>query len=130
MWTLSGDAGLRALMAWHLGWAPAQQASGTAWMAPYLAQLLVDRYDAVRSIAHRSLRSLPGFESFAFDSTAALPAQHDGSRRVFRQWNQVREGAPPADRRAVLINKRGGLRLAIFNELLKQRDERLVYLVE
>jgi hypothetical protein len=130
VWTLSGDAGVRALMAWHLGWAPAQQASGTAWMAPYLAQLLIDPYDAVRSMAHRSLRSLPDFESFAYDSTAALPAQHEGSRRAFRQWNQRRTGAPPADPQAVLMNKRGGLRLALFNELLKQRDDRNVYLAE
>ena len=32
LWTLKGDAGLRALTAWNLGWEPAQEASGTSWI--------------------------------------------------------------------------------------------------
>ena len=34
---LKGDAGQRAIVAQSMGWAPAQQASGTGWLAPYLA---------------------------------------------------------------------------------------------
>ena len=49
LWLLRGDAGQRAIVAQAMGWAPAQQASGTDWMAPHLAQLLDDPYDAVRS---------------------------------------------------------------------------------
>ena len=33
VWLLSGDAGQRALMAWSMGWEPAQQASDPGWMA-------------------------------------------------------------------------------------------------
>src|SRR4029077_18990255 len=48
LWLLKGDAGQRAIVAQSLGWAPAQQASGTGWIAPYLALFLDDPYDAVR----------------------------------------------------------------------------------
>ena len=41
-------------MAWHLGWPEAQAISGKEWMAPQLAVLLEDPYDAVRYIANRS----------------------------------------------------------------------------
>ena len=70
LWLLRGDAGQRAIAAQAMGWAPAQEASGTDWMAPYLAQLLDDPYDAVRFIAGRSLRTLPGFEAFEYDFVA------------------------------------------------------------
>ena len=67
LWTLTGDAGQRALLAWHMGWEPAQEASGTEWMAPYLAELLTDPYDVVRFNGHRSLASLPGFRGLDYD---------------------------------------------------------------
>ncbi|MGB0580800.1 MAG: multiheme c-type cytochrome, partial [Limisphaerales bacterium] len=57
LWALTGDAGTRALVAWHMGWQPAQQASKHDWMAPFLANLLDDEYDAVRFIASRLVRS-------------------------------------------------------------------------
>ena len=40
LWSIRGDAGQRALMAWMMGWKPAQDASGTQWLPPYLAGLL------------------------------------------------------------------------------------------
>ena len=39
LWVMKGDAGERALAAWNLGWQPAQEASGTSWMVPHLAEL-------------------------------------------------------------------------------------------
>jgi hypothetical protein len=61
LWLLKGDAGQRAIVAQAMGWAPAQQASGSAWLAPYLALTQKDQYDAVRLIASRSLKTLPAF---------------------------------------------------------------------
>jgi hypothetical protein len=60
-----GDAGQRALIAWALGWEPAQRASGAHWIAPHLGVLLDDPYDAVRFIfiAERTLRTLPVYDS-------------------------------------------------------------------
>ena len=61
LWLLRGDAGQRAIIAQSMGWTPAQQASGTGWLTPYLALLQKDSYDAVRYIASRSLTTLPEF---------------------------------------------------------------------
>ncbi|NIM42419.1 MAG: C cytochrome precursor, partial [Hydrogenophaga sp.] len=66
-WLLSGHANQRALIAWHMGWGPAQQASGKDWLGAYLGHTLADPYSCVRYIAHRSLRRLPGFADFEFD---------------------------------------------------------------
>ena len=83
LWTLTGDAGQRAIAAQAMGWKPAQAASGTDWMLPHLAQLLDDPYDAVRFIAGRSLGTLPEFGSFQYRlrgaarSAARGPAPRD-----------------------------------------------------
>jgi len=61
LWLLKGDAGQRAIVAQAMGWRPAQEASGAAWLAPYLALTQKDQYDAVRLIASRSARTLPPF---------------------------------------------------------------------
>src|SRR5205823_2491003 len=73
LWLLRGDAGQRALVAWSMGWKPAQEVAGTSWMPPYLSLLLDDPYDAVRFIAGRSLRSLPAFAEFSSDPVASRP---------------------------------------------------------
>jgi predicted CXXCH cytochrome family protein len=67
-----GDAGQRALAAWAFGWEPAREASGFDWMAPLLLRALTDDYAAVRWIALRSLRTLPGFEGLAWSYAGAL----------------------------------------------------------
>lgn len=67
-----GDAGQRALAAWAFGWGPAQKASGFDWMAPLLVRTLADDYAAVRWVALRSLRSLPGFEALDWSHAGAI----------------------------------------------------------
>jgi hypothetical protein len=71
LWLLRGDAGQRALIAWHMGWSDAHKASGKDWLAPYLAQTLTDTYAVVRYVGQRSLKRLPGFETFVYDYTAS-----------------------------------------------------------
>jgi predicted CXXCH cytochrome family protein len=51
---LAGDAPQRAIVAWHLGWPPALQATRASWVAPVLAELAADPYAAVRHIAEHS----------------------------------------------------------------------------
>ena len=129
LWLLSGDAGQRALMAWSLGWEPARQASGTGWMAPYLAQLLVDPYDAVRFLAHRSLRTLPSFQGFRYDFVASPSQRRAAKAQAGRIWSQK-----PIEERAVgastLISSQGRLKEDVFRRLLRQRDDRPVNLAE
>jgi Cytochrome c554 and c-prime len=95
---LKGDAGQRAIVAQSMGWKPAQQASGAGWMAPYLALMQKDPYDAVRHIATRSLGTLPPF---------------------------TREGLPHGIRQ-LLINADGTFDAATVNRLVRARDNRRI----
>ena len=95
---LKGDAGQRAIVAQSLGWAPAQQASGTGWMAPYLALMQQDAYDAVRHIATRSRATLPAF----------------------------RRDALPRNNRELLLNADGTFDAETVNRLVRARDNRKI----
>jgi hypothetical protein len=128
-WTLSGDAGQRALLAWSYGWPAAQQASGTAWMAPHLGQLLEDPYDVVRYVAHRSLRSRPQNMRFEYDHMDPAAARAGAAERVLELWMQG--GVPPEARRAsVLVDPQGRLLHGAVQRLLAARDNRDVVIAE
>src|SRR6185503_6481385 len=127
-WLLRGDAGQRALIAWHMGWAPARQASGERWLAPYLGQLLEDPYSTVRYIARRSLRALPGFGDFDFDYIG--PTQDRARARVvaWTKWEQMRN--PDRHGPEVLISQDGRIEQHAWQRLLGQRDNKSMYLQE
>ena len=123
LWLLSGDAGQRALIAWSMNWPPAQQVSGTDWMAPLLAQLLIDPYPPVRLLAHRALRKRPGYETLDYDFVGTNDSQESASRAAREIWeNQDRVSTDWSD----------SLRQALveFSRLLGMRDDRPVHLLE
>jgi hypothetical protein len=99
LWLLRGDAGQRAIIAQSMGWAPAQQASGAGWLAPYLALSAKDSYDAVRYIASRSLSTLPPFNR-----------------------DQLPRGTTP-----LLINADGTFDAAAVNRLVRARNNQRVF---
>jgi predicted CXXCH cytochrome family protein len=124
---LRGDAGQRALIAWSMGWQDAQRASGTGWMTPLLAQLLADRYAAVRYIAYRSLKQLPGFASFEFDFTAGPEQQERAREQALQLWRRSgRAGA----RAEVLIGTDGDSLGSEVQSWLRQRDDQEMFLAE
>ena len=125
---LSGDAGQRALLAWHFGWEPARTVSGNDWMGPYLAQLLVDPYAAVRYIAGRSLQRLPGYETFQFDYTGPASDREKARQNALALWRERRPRA--AARSAVLVDTNSALQEARFNSLLRKRNDRAMELLE
>jgi hypothetical protein len=124
---LRGDAAQRALMAWSYGWEPAREASGTEWMAPYLAQLLEDPYPAVRWIAHSSLETLPGFGAFEYDFLGPPGDLRRAQRRALERWETA--GTPKTPRPAALVDE-DGLRREVFARLLAERDDRPVVVME
>lgn len=130
LWAVRGDAGQRALMAWSFGWEPARNISGSHWMAPYLAQLIADPYDAVRFIAGRSLRRLSGFQSFDYDFMGSRGHVRLASQRAFETWTQI----PPVPGRtnspATLIDSHGALQKETISRLLKQRNNTPIVLNE
>jgi hypothetical protein len=136
-WLLQGDAGQRALAAWYLGWAEAQNASGTDWIAPQLATLLEDPYDAVRYVAGKSLRTLPGYEDVEYDymgPAAALASAKQATWTEFREQTNANRsmGAPmdPARARSLLLYPDGSLDRLTISKLLRQRDDKRVQIAE
>src|SRR6185436_10337277 len=99
LWLLKGDAGQRAIVAQSMGWAPAQQTSGTGWLTPYLALTARDAYDAVRYIAARSQRTLPPFSR-----------------------DQLPRGNPQ-----LLIQTDGTFNAEVVNRLVRERNNRRVF---
>lgn len=129
-WLLSGDAGQRALLAWHAGWTPAREASGHKWLAPFLGQLLSDPYAAVRYIAWRSLRQDRAFGSLSYDYTGPPPQRATAREEVLARW--TREVLPdiPRSNPALLLSSERGLDVERFHALLRQRDDRPINLQE
>jgi len=113
---LSGDAVQRALAAWHLGWQPALKASGDDWQAPYLGQLALDPYAAVRMVAARSLEGVDPHGADREAQVAALRAAWDA--------------APRDPRPAALIGPDGALDEARFQALLADRDHSPILIQE
>jgi hypothetical protein len=122
--SLRGDAGERALWASAFGWDAAQRASGTHWLEPFLGVLLDDPYDAVRSIAARSLRTLPGRRDFAYDSVARPSSRAPIAPQLARARTTA---ALPG---AVPLRPDGGTREDVVARLLSQRDQRPIDLLE
>jgi hypothetical protein len=127
---LSGDAGHRALAAWHMGWAPARELTGSDWQAPFLARLLQDPYSAVRYLAHHSLRQMDGFRDFRFDFVTRGEFQEKPTRDVIAAWKGATRERDPETRRALLLRADGGIDDVAVNSLLEKRDDRPMRLRE
>jgi predicted CXXCH cytochrome family protein len=130
---LAGDAGQRALIAWHLGWAPAGQASGTNWLAPVLGQLLDDPYAAVRCVAQRSLDSIsrltpPGYD-YVTDPRSRPPARDAVWAAWQREWSL--SGEAFSTNRSLLARPDDlAAQARAFDGWVRQRDNRPMRLRE
>ena len=130
LWSIKGDAGQRALMAWAMGWPTAQEASGRDWIAPQLSALLDDPYDAVRLIAYRSMRTLPGFGEFRGNFLAPSDQRRSDIAAINGQWKAGWTMGSRSTPGEVLLNTDGSFRLEIIQRLLAARDNRSVVLNE
>ena len=124
-WLLTGDAGVRALTAWSMGWEPAQEAAGRAWLPGYLAETLTDPYDAVRFIGARSLASLPGFADFDYEPLASPDVRGAARLEALRRWRETPQPPPPG-----FPHDEDGDFTPDHTRLLGLRDQRPVDLVE
>ena len=125
--TLAGNAGQRALMAWHLGWSAAHEASGDRWAAPYLATLLRDDYPAVRITAHRSLRQIDGFADIDYHPEMSTTEILIAIDEIMNRWN---EQPVIFDKPALLISPAGKLDLQKAARIQAKRDTTVTWLVE
>lgn len=124
---LRGDAAERALAAWNMRRAAVQEASGTDWMLPVLAQLLLDPYEVVRHAADGSIRALPGYAERATDYLAPEETRRAAQRALLAHWQAEERAAPGDAAQRLLQDASGALDAARFFALLAERDDRRVF---
>lgn len=129
LWLLKGHAAQRAITSWHMGWQPALQTSGADWLAPFQARLLADPYGVVRYVAARSLRALPGFGEFQSDFLAPEAELQQLARRTVGHW-QAAGGTTNRTVGALLLDARGRVNEERVHQLLAERDQRTVIIME
>ena len=113
-----------------MGWAPAQRASGYEWFYPYLAFELNDPYPAVRYVAWKSLRSLPGFANYDYDFTVDDAQQKVAASMAYdKWWTQVRDSRHAYEWKTIL-QPSGRFRQSEYERLLRERDNRQLRLLE
>jgi predicted CXXCH cytochrome family protein len=130
IWMLKGDAAQRVIAAWHVGWPPALEASGSDWLAPFVARLLEDPYGVVRYVAGRSLKQLPKFEKFQFDFLASPQELAQASNNVISDWQREKDGLPIHTGPRVLIDSHGKVSEPAVRWLLQHRNNRPVSIKE
>jgi len=116
-----------------MAWEPARRVSGEDWMAPFLGNLLRDPYHAVRYIAVRSLRTLPGFEGLDIDYASSPETRSAAVDRIFEDLAHpfIAAGETGADEwrlAALLISEQRELIRETFARLLRERDDKRVIL--
>lgn len=123
-WALRGDAVVRAITAWHMGWGPAREASARddegAWLDHYLAYLLEDPYVAVRLIAEHRLRDDVGgpFAGLSIPYPASLAAQEAARAKAL---SMVQKPSAKAVDDSLLLQP-GGLDPVGVRVHLRERD--------
>ena len=127
---LRGDAGQRALIAWSMGWEPAQTASGESWLPFYLAQLLEDPYSAVRYIAARSLRTLPPYKGVDYDFIGSPAVRQATKQQVLAVWNEKNANQTIPAMKQILMDQNLAPQQETIDRLLKQRNDRHMDLQE
>jgi hypothetical protein len=115
-----GEAGVRALTAWSMGWSVARKTSGAEWMAPYLIELLDDEYSAVRYIAYHSLRGISGFEDFEYDYVGTEEARWAAQREALARLSRAHK---PAARAELLFDADGRFARGELERLMAERRE-------
>jgi predicted CXXCH cytochrome family protein len=121
VWLLSGDAVLRAVSAWHFGWAPAEKASPNADAAPYLAAALADPYSAVRYVAGHAIAKID--PESRFDYLAPPDARQHVADEIRRRWIAQDHAKPSNPSDPAVIDAR-------IRRLIEARDETPVRAME
>jgi hypothetical protein len=127
---LAGDAGARALAAWHLGWEPALATSGRSWTTPLLVHLLDDPYASVRFVAYLSLRDRPELAGWSYDFAADASRRKPAIAEARKRTRESRRASDSPARAEILRTPSGELDGEAFRALAQQRDDTPVLLAE
>ncbi len=127
---VAGNAGQRALLAWHLGWDSALKASGTNWVAPILGQLLDDPYAAVRLVAERSAKAIGNIVPPGYDYAISPDSRAPMRELVWGKWLAARATAEPNAKLLLADAPDLEAQRAAYDALLAWRDHRRIRLRE
>ena len=100
------------------------------WAPPFLLQLMQDPYPAVRYIAARSLKALPDYAEMDYDFLSDKPQAKAAAEQLLSFWQQQTKKNQLQGRRQLLMDEQGNLDRAWLEKLLKDRDDRRVFLAE
>ena len=126
---LKGDAGQRAIAAWHMGWEPARKVSGGNWQAPWLIRTMNDSYSAVRYIAHKALMADPEFADTPFDYTAPLTKRTGQIESARGRWHSA-GSFEQAKHVELLLDAQGKPLEDVADRLTRQRNNHPMSLQE
>jgi hypothetical protein len=127
---VQSDARTRAVVAGAFGWPPAQQASGRDWPVLLLTRTLEqERYDAVRYLEHRALRTLYGAVAKDYDYHGS-PAERDPQLRRLRQTLERAERLDRSRYPYLPLSAAGVLDDGVFRRLLRTRNDPDVIVLE
>ena len=113
-----------------MGWEAARGASGMDWLPPYLVHLMLnDPYDAVRVVAARSLRSLPGYEGLRYDPMGPVEQRQRAAQAAGTHWLREHRSRESVPRSETLVHAKG-IDDERFRSLASERDDRIVHLRE
>jgi len=130
LWALKGDAAVRALVSWGMGWQPARETAGTYWTVPVLANLLLDPYDAVRLTAFNTLKTIEGYEDLDYDFVGSQEQREAAVEWVLQIWQHQRQAEKWGASDSLLLDEAGQLKEAEMQRLLRWRDDRDVIIAE
>ena len=93
--------------------------------------MLDDDYDAIRLIARKTMKTLPGWDDFQLDVVTSTDSadRQKAALAAFDRW--MKETATTRkDQPELLIKKTTGFEVNRLNELLRQRDNKPMQLSE
>ena len=129
-WMVKGDAGQRALIAWGMGWEPAQKTAGRDWLYPYLIYSMTDPYAAIRFEAWKSLQTLPGFSDFSFTYTSDDRSLNEAAGRALTKWFHEVRGPNAVFPPETAVDSDGRFQENVFRRLRSERDDKPILLAE
>ena len=88
-----------------------------------------DDYHAVRFIAARSLRSIPGYDNSLYDSLAPKAERDQAAKIIYRQWVSQPENNQTTGPE-LLISRPGQVMEKQIVDFLKQRDTSVIFIAE
>lgn len=129
---LRGDAAERVVMAHALGTADTLEVVGADFAARVLAELVVDRYAAVREVARRSVRRLPDYNDLAGPRDRIAAAAEALRAALLARFDARAASSPGADalRRALLVGEDGARDDAWVRAALAAQNTRAITIAE